>query len=231
MLIFRPRLVPTLAACMAAALTASLALWQLNRADEKARAARELEARMGLPALRLDRHATDAANIRFRQVLADGVVEAERLIFVDNRVHRGQAGFEAMVPLRLADGARVLLNLGWLPRGREYPRPPAFVLPVVPRPVMGMAIEPARRYLEFARADGSGPVWQNLDLGRLQARWGIPLLPVVVASATPLGTVAVMPNASGIGRERHLGYAFQWGALTAAIVIIWIVTNVHRRPR
>jgi surfeit locus 1 family protein len=33
----------------------------------------------------------------------------------------------------------------------------------------------------------------------------------------------------GSGRERHLGYAFQWFAMAVAVAVIYLVLNIRRR--
>lgn len=59
-----------------------------------------------------------AASADYRQVTASGTLLVGQQFLWDNRVHKGSAGFEIIIPLKLAGTDRiVLLNRGWVPVG------------------------------------------------------------------------------------------------------------------
>jgi cytochrome oxidase assembly protein ShyY1 len=73
---------------------------------------------------------------------------------------------------------------------------------------------------------------QQLDLAAVARRLEQPLPPYVVRvdAGVPGGLVRDWPE-PGFGREKHLGYAFQWFAMAAAVVILYVALNLRRKQR
>src|SRR6185437_4946816 len=159
---FAPRALPTLAAAAFIALTVSLGRWQAHRAEEKEARQALYEARMSEPPVALTGPLHSAEPILFRRVRATGRWIAERQAFVDNRVHAGKAGFEVVTPLRLASGAVVLVNRGWIALDDDYPKAPAVPVPDGLAQVTGLATVPSQRFIELAPQAITGSVFQNL---------------------------------------------------------------------
>ena len=223
---FRPRLVPTVAAAATIALTLYLAQWQAGREQEKLALQALLEARMKMPQYALQAKDRDGETLKYRTVTAAGEYVAGKQIYLDNKDFNGAVGFHVMTPLKLAGAdVSVMVNRGWIARGRDYPNPPAAIPPAGTVEVIGMAVLPSRRFLELSSANVQGSVWQNFTFDRARAILGIDALPVVVLAtqtAPGLVPVAEMPNA---GAEKHRGYAFQWMALALAVLVVWIGVN------
>jgi surfeit locus 1 family protein len=228
---FTPRLIPTLAAIAMIALTLSLMRWQLGRAEEKATLAALLDARAGLPALALSGQEPSGEPLRYRKLTAAGTWQPERAIFVDNRSHHNATGYYVLVPLQLKSGPSVLVNIGFAARGRDYPRPPAVALPRGEATLAGVGSLPSSRYVELAAGTISGNVWQNFDLARYAKVTNTQPVPIVLLANVGVPGLTAITEVPDTGIDKHRGYAFQWGAMAAAIFIVWIVTNVHFTPR
>jgi surfeit locus 1 family protein len=74
-----------------------------------------------------------------------------------------------------------------------------------------------------------GIVWQNLVLARY-AKWsGLKLQPVVLQQTSEAadGLVRVWERPDS-GADRHRGYAFQWYALAATILISYVALSFRR---
>ena len=73
---------------------------------------------------------------------------------------------------------------------------------------------------------------QRIDLAQIGAHNNWKLLPYVVRLEPP-ATDGLSWNgaAPGFGRERHLGYAFQWFALAATLLVIYIVGEYEKTNR
>jgi surfeit locus 1 family protein len=230
---FQPRLVTTLAAAAAIALTLALANWQVGRAHEKEAVAARLELRAKDPPLWLTAAEVKAQDIEWRRVTARGRFEPAHAVLIDNRVRGGVAGYHVVTPLALEGGNRyVLINRGWVAGTGERSRLPEIRTPAGTVEVTGLAVVPSRRFLELAPAAIEGKVWQNLTLDRYRDAVGIPLQPFVIRQDSSLDDGLVREwDPPDLGVNTHYGYAFQWLALGATVLVIYLVTHVKRRPQ
>ena len=160
-------LVASGAALAAVVLTVSLGNWQLRRADEKLAlqaAWDRAEQAAPLPVSGAD-VATVAGRLPLRvQVRGRFLFDDE--VWLDNRQMDGRAGLMLVTPLRLADGAVVLVNRGFAARDpRDRSRLPAVVRPEGELTVEGLAVAHAARVLQLGENAPAGDrplVWQNL---------------------------------------------------------------------
>jgi len=112
--------VVTLTALVAMGVTASLGRWQLSRADEKQAQQAVLDARADQPELGHD----DLQDLPYplpdtlmhRRVSLQGFWRPQYTIWLENRSHRGQAGYWVLTPLQLDAETAVLVQRGWAPR-------------------------------------------------------------------------------------------------------------------
>lgn len=226
----------TLAAVAGIAVTAALAAWQMDRAAQKLALHAAIESRSALPPLPAEALAAGGVDLMHRQVVLRGTWVGQHTVFLDNRQMHGRPGFFVLTPMRLEGGDRaVLVQRGWVPRNFEVREQ----LPAV-ETAHGMvevrgriAPSPAKLY-ELGSA-GNGPIRQNLDLGAFAEETGLPLLPFSVqqTGAPSEGLVRDWPRVA-TGVEKHYGYAFQWGALSALIAILYVWFQFiapRRRPR
>ena len=89
---------------------------------------------------------------------------------------------------------------------------------------------PSQRYLELSTEVAEGKVWQNLTLERYRAAMPIAIQPVVIQQENDLGDGLMREwDAPDLGIEKHYGYAFQWFALAAAILIFYLAIHVRKR--
>lgn len=226
---FRP--LTALAALAALAATLALCNWQLDRAHEKEAVGARLARLAKEPPIAIGQALLDAADLEWRRVSARGRFEPDHAVFVDNRIYRGVAGYHVYMPLALTGGERrVLVNRGWIAAPAVRGRVPEVPTPAGTVEVGGLAVVPSERFLELSDEVQQGRVWQNLTLERYRRVAPWPLQPVVIRQDTPLedGLVRDWPPPD-LGVEKHYGYAFQWAALAATIVIFYVVTHVRRR--
>ena len=231
---FLPRLVTTLAAAAGIALTLALASWQLNRAHEKEGRAARLEARTKDPPVALTAAEARAEDLEWRRVTARGRLDARHVVFVDNRIRRGVAGYHVVMPLEIGStsgGASryVLVNRGWIAANPERSVLPAVKTPDGTVEITGLATVPGKRFLELTSQVTEGKVWQNLTLERYRQAVRIPLQPVVIQQESPLNDgLAREWERPDLGVDKHYGYAFQWLALALTLLVFYLVTHVRR---
>lgn len=208
--------------------TARLGWWQLDRAAQKEGALRALEAQRRLPALTLStlpRQVEELPAALYRPVAVDGRWLAEHTVLLDNRPLQGRVGFVVVTPLRLADGAVVAVQRGWVARdAHDLGRAPPFSTPTGIVRVTGTVSGAPQRLLELGGA-GTGVIRQNLDLDAYRRELQLPLLPFSI-----LQDDAEPGAADGLTRRwslpaadvhKHYGYAFQWFALSALVVLLY----------
>lgn len=225
---FAPRLVPTVAAVAMIALLVSLGRWQVSRAGEKQERQALLESRMREPVLHLSGGVADASAMVYRHVVAEGRYVPEGQVFIDNRLHLGRAGFHVMTPLRLASGAVVLVNRGWIARDAQYPKAPPVAVPEGVVTVAGLAATPPARYLELSPQAISGNVFQNLSFARYREHARIDVMPFEILAAPPSPGLAAVEEQPDAGVAKHQEYALTWFSLAATVLVLWIVVNTKR---
>ena len=169
-------LLPLLAGALVAAVTLALGNWQLRRAEEKQALQAVLDAAARRPALALDSLTEGAEPMPGQRLRLEGEWLPAAGIFLDNRTHAGRAGYQVLMPLRLADASGVVLvNRGWVPAGADRA-----ILPTVPTEPGRVTLEgrmqrPEAGAFTLAR-DGElaqGRLWQVLDIAQLAARTDI----------------------------------------------------------
>lgn len=241
-----PSWVPTIMALAVIALTVSLGNWQMRRAAEKRQLqeARDRAALAAPVALNAQRLAQPGSLIGHR-VSAQGAFDEQHTVFVDNRSHRGQAGFHVLTPF-VVEGTdqRVLVLRGWVaqdPAARS--RLPAIASPASTVRIEALVQRDLDQVLELGRAPAPGPgdrLWQNASVEAM-ARWsGLSLAPMVlrqIGADEPLSSAQTLPESSSAsaavpvrdwvspaaGVDKHRAYAFQWYSMAALVAALWSV--------
>lgn len=233
------RLLVLLLTLLAMALTARLGWWQLDRAAEKKALQAAVEARGQQPSLLGADLAAEAPEAQLhRTVRLRGHWLPEHTVFLDNRPMNGRVGFYVVTPFQISGRSElILVQRGWGPRdARERSRLPPVQTPEGEIELLGrLTAAPSRAY-EFSAA-GEGAIRQNLDPAELARSLGRELLPLTVLQLSE--AAASGPAADGltrdwpaqdVGLQKHYGYAFQWFALCALLLglYVWFQTI---RPR
>ncbi|MGI9228649.1 MAG: SURF1 family protein [Gammaproteobacteria bacterium] len=234
---FKPRLLPTLIAIAALWLLLSLGFWQLDRADQKQALSRQYQARIDRPVINLntagaEKH--DKEQMLWRRAVLRGRYDTDTLYLLDNQTLSGRAGNYVYARFILADGDQVLLNRGWVPQQPDRSQAPSFVTPEQELTLTGVIKPPPRVVLLGENvaerlADNIIRV-QDLVIEEIAARHNWPLLPYVVRlePPAPQGFFRAWQT-PGFGRDRHLGYAFQWFFLAVALVIIYFLVTIKKQ--
>jgi surfeit locus 1 family protein len=234
------RVILLLAALAAAAATARLGVWQLDRAGAKRVQQEQLDARRTLPPLpgaQLAQGADEAAAQHHRNAVVSGRWLAGATVYLDNRSMDGQGGFVVITPLLLADGSAVIVQRGWLPRDpADRTRVSA---PALPEGIVEVSARVApwpSRLAELGGGSGSGLIRQNLDPRPYEREVGARLRPLSLVQLDGPMPDGLRRNwgAPASGIHKHYGYAFQWFALATLIVGLYVwfefIRPQRRRP-
>lgn len=226
------------AALALAMLTARLGFWQLDRASQKRQLYESQVRQRALAPLTQDELAGTPAQAftqRYRLVVLQGQWLSAYTVHLDNRLMNGRTGFYVLTPLRLADGGVVLVQRGWVPRDmRDRAR---LVTPAAPPGtvrVLGRVAPALGRLYEFD-ATSDGPIRQNLDIESFARETGLALRPLAVVQEDgdeppQDGLLRQWPTPSA-DLQKHHGYAFQWFALSALTLSLYVWFQVIRPRR
>lgn len=227
----RPAWLPALAALFFAGLTFWLGQWQLGRAEEKQARQAAFDAAARLPVA--DIAVLPASVPPYTRARVMGRFDGTHQIFLDNRIHRGRAGYHVIAPVIHASGV-VLVNRGWLAAGADRAAPLHAPPPADAVTLEGLLVPAQSRYVELSAQAVEGRVWQNLDLERFRSRYRPDYRPdladrmLLQTSPAPDGLVRDWPRPDA-GVERHVSYAVQWFSLTGAIAALYAYYGVWRR--
>jgi surfeit locus 1 family protein len=218
------------AAALGVLLTASLGLWQLNRAAEKnslQNAKTRLSALEVLEgkSLQLGSNAQGSLTpLIHRRFALTGHWLPEHTVYLENRQMQAKPGFFVLTPLQIeGTGAVIVVQRGWV--ARSFTQRDA--LPAIQNPqglvtVSGLLAPWPSRLYDFGAAE-SGPIRQNLDWSAFQRETAQPLLGVSLlqTGAASEGLLRDWPVVAN-GVEKHHGYAFQWFGLSGLIALLYV---------
>ena len=235
----------TLALCVGVALTVRLGFWQLSRAQEKldrhqAIAQQQAMSELDTSAL-LEQPALFAS--LHRRVHLIGRWLPQHTVYLDNRAMNGRAGFWVLTPLVLNANTRVLVQRGWVPRHQlDRTLLPPLDTPLGEVHVQGRLSPAPSELMQLSStqvpdhlASGSSRIRQNINLAQYAVETGGPLVATVLQTdPASEGLMRDWPEISA-GVEKHHAYAFQWFALAALQLVLylwfqWIKPYRHVRP-
>ncbi len=236
---FRPALWPSLATLISFPLLLSLGFWQLDRAAEKEQIMENFEVSFnGAPTdLNLEpSNLDDPAFMQWRKIKVTGTFESEHQFLLDNQPMNFKTGYLVFTPFKLKnESTRILINRGWVPSN-----PDRRILPTVSVSEESLTISGTAKQPPFSGIALSEDLSENLangliriqqvDLEKIESTTEQKFLPYIVRldKEDPQGYQRdwVLP---GSGAEKHYGYAFQWFAMAAALLIIYFVVNFKRK--
>ena len=221
---FRPGWLPSVLVLLLFPVLIGLGFWQLARAEEKrellaAHQAQQLATPIAVAGLE------SLANPAYARVLLRGYFDTQHSFLLDNRTRDGQAGVEVLQPFHdQASGLWLLLNRGWLP-WPDRRITPTFNTPSAALQLQASVYVSLGEGLQLQQAP-AGNSWPRLigtldpdaiwrQLGRTGYSHELRLQPGV-------GSLRVDWPVIAMSADKHLGYAFQWFALAAALLCLFV---------
>lgn len=227
---FRPKLWALLVTIVFVVVFILLGNWQLSRADEKDAKQSQLEELAKQPTVKLPTSVVKLEDFLYREVEVQGEYVSEHTVYLDNRTHKGVAGYHIITPIRISNSAmHVMVNRGWIATG-----PSRDILPPIPETkgqvnVIGVVVPPTQRTFELSDQVITGAVWSTLYLDRYQEQTGLTLQPILIQQLDEIDDGLVRDWVRlDTGSSKNLGYAFQWYSFAVLTVIIFLVLNVKR---
>ncbi|MDA1098088.1 MAG: SURF1 family protein [Proteobacteria bacterium] len=213
------------------ALMVALGIWQLQRMAWKAGLIAETQAGMAAPPVSLDLYLDNLAALNYRAVRLRGQFLHDREAYVGPRVHQGRAGLHVLTPLRLADGATILINRGWIPKDRRDPASRASGQVPGPVTIRGILRSRLAQGAWTPDYDSHADLWFWYDVAGIAKARGLELMTAVVqadGAANP-GGLPIGGVAQPMLHNDHLQYAITWFSLAGILIVIFLLA--HRRGR
>ncbi len=212
-----------------------LGTWQVERLHWKEGLIAKRAAALSAPPIPLPRTPEAARPLEFHRVEAKGQFLHDREILV-HAIERktGEAGYLVLTPLRLEDGAVVLVERGWVPTDKRHAaaRPQGnFSGEVTVRGLLRLAPDEKPGWFVPSNDPARGE-WFWLDLPAAARTAGVPEALPFYIEAGPLpnpGGLPVGGQASTDLPNDHLQYAITWYSLAAALLVIYLI--LLRRER
>ena len=207
-----------------------LALWQTNRAQQKQQIADAVSERATAAPIQVGAELLNADSVEYRTVEARGLFDTRGLVFLDNRVNKGRAGYEVVMPLRLeGTDMHLLVNRGWIAGTGDRQRLPSVRTPQGLVTVTGIAVIPGTKMYELSESAIEGRVWQNLSVERYATNTGYKIQPILARQTgeTPDGLIRDW-TISDRAIDVHRSYAFQWYALAALVFVVYLAMSFKR---
>ncbi|MDB5759693.1 MAG: hypothetical protein JWM30_2982 [Burkholderia sp.] len=230
-------------ALLACAGFTALGTWQVNRLHWKLALIERVEQRVHaapVPALGpQDWPRISAASDEYRRVKVSGTLLTAQAAKVQASTELG-SGYWLMTPLRAADGAIFMINLGFIPQDQARSAlPPEQAAPFELTGLLRIS-EPGGGFLR--NNDPAADRWYSRDVAAIAAARGLrDVAPYFIdadaASAARLAAGGGMAPVGGLTvisfHNSHLVYALTWYglALMMAGACYWVVRDERRRSR
>lgn len=230
---FRIRWIPLIAVLIVMAIGISAGQWQMRRAAEKEAIESRLAEREAAPPVKVSGEPIAPQEIEYRKILVEGEFLPRWTVYLDNRPHKGVAGFYVATPIRIANSdMHVLVLRGWAARDpADRSRLPEISTPDGKVQIEGVARQRTGQVLQLGEAPPiePGAIVQNVDIDAYSKATGLRLQPFVIEQTSEVsdGLARDWPRPS-IGIDKHYGYAFQWYGLAATAFIFYLVTGFRR---
>ncbi|MBC7718801.1 MAG: SURF1 family protein [Chitinophagaceae bacterium] len=226
----------TAAAVLVTTGTAALGLWQLGRADQKLALQSAIQTQAGQSLLNAQTLAAlpNKLDAVHRPASLTGVWLPEHTVFLDNRSMLGKTGFTVVTPLVLdGSGQVIVVQRGWVMRDfSNRTNLPNVTTPPGRVTIRGRIAPPPSKLYAFKGAD-EGRIRQNIDIQDFSREIGLVLLAgMSVLQLDPASDGLLRDWARpNVGVEKHYGYAFQWFALCALVLGLYIWFQLIRPLR
>ena len=231
MTVTRAGIAGTLAVLIIAAGCVRLGVWQLDRLEQRRVRNAMIEARLQAPVVPVEAVIGDTVGKEYRRVAVTGALDSARSIVIAARYRRGAPGVHVMTPVRLAGGAVIMLDRGWVPA----PDAATIDLARVPTPAHATVTGVVRRFAEVAdqerpAAEDTLPterrrVVYRVNQSAVGALVPYPILPVYVQAlpGNDPGRMPIPTDPPELSAGPHLSYAVQWFSFAAVALIGWAV--------
>ncbi len=215
----------------------SLGFWQLDRADFKDTLQQKIEQRKNLSAVGLGELSVSTEERRYVPVKFMAEFDGQHSFLLDNKILDGRVGYHVFTPVKVSDAKAVLVSRGFVEMGRTRDQLPEIKTPVGTIEFKGLLDMSPSRALVLAENVQQTERWpvvlQYVDLEEISRILGYELYDMVLwldaAEADHKnGVFKYDLPVLNLNSAKNNGYAFQWFAMSVALLVIYLVVNTKR---
>jgi len=215
----------------------SLGLWQLDRAAYKDDIKQRFEVRLNADYRQFpsgdSASEPDWSEMEFRKLILQGQYDPGQSMLIDNRIHKGKAGYHVLTPFNLSGGNHiVLVNRGWVAVGNSREQLPQVVAPAVDGSIRGIVSIPRSDGFKMGKvslSDEWPQVIPFVDIDAMQVRFQNQLLPMTIwLDPEQVGYYRRHWNPVWADPEKSRAYAWQWFSFAAISVVLFVGLNLRR---
>jgi surfeit locus 1 family protein len=216
-----------------------LGFWQLERAKEKQYRVIQLEK--GNQSVLTSLNSISSESIeQFQSVELELELNDKSILFLDNKIMDKRPGYHVLnVAFEKASGKNIIINRGWVFAGADRRRLPTVDWPQINwqvsariYPIAAESISTAMAQVEKHGKNYRLPVLDLAVKAKIESALDLKLEDYVLRlnrnSNSALETNWLWTNMTP---EKHLGYAFQWFALSLALLVLSVIASTKKIKR
>ncbi len=238
---FSPNLVPSLVALLMVPSLIALGLWQLNRADEKRLIDSSVNQAQNKAPLKInlfDETKNGFDDEIYRSTSLIGKYDNQVNFLLDNRTHKGRAGFHVLTPFLLnnntSNAKAVLINRGWITYQGERSNIPTITASDKKVEIVGTIKKVGRSIVlnddAIDLSSSNYPkVIQAISLADISKGLNYDLLPIIVQLDKSAADGFIREWQPYYGTvDKHIAYAVQWFSMAVVLFLLFIKVNTKK---
>ncbi len=168
-----------------------------------------------------------SAELDLTRGMITGQFLQNKTIELKPRTHEGVTGVHIFTPFKTQSGETLLVNRGWAPQNHGEIK-----TPTTPRQILtGLFRAPAKPNIFVPQNTPDKGQWYRLDLAQIETALEVPpLAPVILYTENTTGDSLIPVGTKPDLNNNHLQYAFFWFAMAAALLSVYILRFIVKKP-
>jgi len=211
----------------------SLGFWQADRAEFKDTLQQKIVERKKFLPVDFDELPASSEERRYHPVKFTGEFDSQHSFLLDNVTFGRRVGYHVFTPVKIRGHKTVLVNRGFVPQGETRELLPETDAPGGKIEFLGLLDLAPSKTLVLAENVQDTSRWpvvlQYIDLAEINQLLGYELYDMVLwLDPDNAGSFEYDLPVLNLNAAKNSGYAFQWFAMSTALIIIYLVVNTKR---
>lgn len=229
---FSPTIITTLTTILLLYTMNFMGQWQYGKALYKDNLLEKISERKNLAPVSFGELSKSIEDRMFTPVIVEGYFD-ERIFLYDNRILKGQVGYDVYSPFKLDSGDWILVNRGFVNLGLSRDILPAIETPKEKQRLQGLLDKIPSKGVILADNLHSAKSWpvvlQYLDTEEIKDMLNQPVYDMILRldKGCEENFECAIP-ALNLDSAKNYGYTFQWYAMIMTLSIIYFVFNTKK---